>query len=134
MLHINQNKMEKPTNQKLTKEWQDYISHLEEKIKSYESKKTMVNSYFGLKKVVDDLNNIMIKGIQMPMSERVVPVISPDSLSSKDDKIIDRLFNFIKCLDDYNKQLQEMEKRILPQLKEEEEYGGDFEEMLLSEK
>lgn len=127
--------MEKPTNQKgLTKEWEDYISHLEEKINSYESKKTMVNSYLGLKKVVDDLNDIMINGIQMPMSEKVVPVISPDSLSSKDDKIIDRLFNFIKCLDDYNKQLQEMEKRILPQLKEEEEFGSDLEEVLLGSK
>jgi len=44
--------------------------------------------------------------------------------------MIDRLFNFIKNLEDYNKQLEGMEKRILPQIKEDVAYGSDLEEAL----
>jgi len=122
--------MNKPTNTP-PKEWISYIESLEEKIKCYESKKTIVNSYFGLKKIVDDLNGVMKDGIELtPNSGVKVAVISSESLSSKDDKMIDRLFNFIKNLEDYNKQLEGMEKRILPQIKEDVAYGSDLEEAL----
>lgn len=115
-----------------------YIEHLETLLSRYESKKTIVNSYFGLKKVVEDLNNIMINGIDVPLElggVKRVDVVSYDSLSSKDDKIMDRLFKFIDAIPKYNASLKSMEETFAPEIKsEEKDFGTALERMLLKEK
>lgn len=115
-----------------------YIEHLETIISKYESKKTIVNSYFGLKKVVDDINHVMINGIDMPLEvggSKKVDIISYDSLSNKDDKIMDRLFKFIDAIPKYNASLKSMEEAFAPEIKsEEKDFGGILEKVLFDVK
>ena len=117
----------------------EYIEYLEGLLDKYQSKKTIVGSYFGLKKIVDDLNIVMKDGIiirdEETQEERRIAVISGDSLSSGQDKVIDRIFKFIDNLSKYNLQLKEMEQEFAPELKKaEDDYGGDLEEVILSGK
>lgn len=125
--------MDRP--KKLSGEQGEYILHLESIIKKYEAKTTGVRSYFALKTIVDDLNNIMINGIELKDEAtgeyKLVPVIGTDSLSNKDDKILDRLFKFIGETDKYNSQLSKLELEFAPELKAiEENFGGDLEKAL----
>lgn len=124
--------MQKPT---LSGEQGKYIVHLEKIIKQYESKKTIVNSYFALKKIVDDLNEMIIGGMDVPVDGggfEKMDIISYPSLSSKDDKVMDRLFKFIDALPKYNSSLKAMEIEFAPEIKEEEEdFGGVLEQVIL---
>jgi hypothetical protein len=125
--------MERP--KKISGEQGDYILYLEGVLSRYESKTTGVRSYFALKTVVDDLNKLMIDGIELKDEKTgditIVPVISTESLSNKDDKILDRLFKFIGEMIDYNAQLKKLELDFAPELKKiEEEFGGDLEQAL----
>jgi hypothetical protein len=134
--------MEKP--KELSGEQGKYIRHLESILLKYQSKTTNVNTYFGIKTIVDDLNFIMINGIEIPKEiidedgnkkiENVrVPVISSDSLSSKEDKILDRLFKFIGESGKYNAQLKEMEEEFAPEIKKvDENYGSELEEVIFT--
>ena len=128
--------MERP--KKLSGEQGEYIEYLEGILSKYQSKKTIVGSYFGLKKIVDDLNIVMKDGIiirdEETQEERRIAVISGDSLSSGQDKVIDRIFKFIDNLSKYNLQLKEMEQEFAPDLKKaEEDYGGELEQVILSD-
>jgi hypothetical protein len=125
--------MKRPEN--LSGEQGEYIKHLESVISKYESKKTGVQSYFAIKTIVDDLNHLMINGIELKdeatQKVTIVPVIGTESLSNKDDKILDRLFKFIGEMDKYVSQLRKLELEFAPELKViEEEFGGDLEEAL----
>jgi hypothetical protein len=125
--------MERP--KKISGEQGDYILYLEGVLSRYESKTTGVRSYFALKKIVDDLNTLMINGIELKDEKTggitIVPVISTASLSDKEDKILDRLFKFIGEMNDYNTQLRKLELEFAPELKKiEEEFGGDLEQAL----
>ena len=134
--------MERP--EKTSGEQGEYIDYLEGLLSKYESKKTSVQSYFGLKTIVDDLNSTMINGIEVEIFDindptksetKTVPVISSESLSSKDDKILDRIFKFIGELSKYNSQLQEMEEKFAPEIKKEEKnYGSELEEVIFESK
>lgn len=107
-----------------------YILFLEKQLEKYQSKKTLVNSYLSLKQMVDDINSILRDGLEYPDGTKK-PLISHDTLSSKDDKLMDRLFKFVDNLGKYNKDLKDMELDVLPELKEQEEnYGGDLEKAL----
>jgi len=109
-----------------------YILFLEKQLEKYQSKKTLVNSYLSLKSMVDDINTILRDGLEYPDGTKK-PLISHETLSSKDDKLMDRLFKFVDNLGKYNKDLKDMELDVLPELKEQEEnYGGDLEKALLS--
>lgn len=115
----------------LSGEQGDYIKYLESLISKYESKKTLVNSYHALKKMVDDINDIMTNGIELAPNTPKISIISSEALSSKDDKILDRIFKFIDHLGDYNKQLKVFELDILPELKiEEDNFAGELERAL----
>jgi len=127
--------MERP--KELSGKQGEYIEYLEGLLDKYQSKKTIVGSYFGLKKILTDINLVMKDGIlvkdEETQEERRISVISGESLSSGQDKVIDRVFKFIDNLAKYNKQLKEMEQEFAPELKKaEDDYGGDLEEIILS--
>lgn len=132
--------MDRP--KKLSGEQGEYIEYLEGLISKYESKRTIVGSYFGLKRMVDDINSIMINGLDIEVekvkngetiTEKInVPVVSSESLSSSQDKVIDRLLKFVGDLSKYNTQLKDMEQEFAPELKKAEaEFGGELEEIIL---
>jgi len=110
-----------------------YVAHLESIIKNYSSDTTMANSYRALKSFIDDLNTLMIEGIDI--DGKKVKIVSSESLSSKDDKLMDRVFKFIDKQADYNFNLKKLEQEIAP-LKNEakKEYGNELDEIILGYK
>ncbi|MCB0745095.1 MAG: hypothetical protein KDC67_14400 [Ignavibacteriae bacterium] len=111
-----------------------YVDYLEKSLDAFNSKRTLVQSYKALKLTIEDINSLMIDGVDLGGVGKKVKIISSESLSSKDDKAMDRVLSFIKGLEGYNNQLVEMEKKILPFIEDEEEFGSEFEEVLLSVK
>jgi len=117
-----------------------YVEHLESKVEAFSSKKTIVKSYFALKKTIDDINEILTNGMtvsvpvldpeseEVEYKEKTVAVVSSDALSSKDEKTIDRLFKFIDKLGFYNLELKEMSEQISPEDMDDEDYASEYEE------
>lgn len=129
--------MERPED--LSKSQLKYVKYLEKKIEDFSSEKTKVTSYFALKKTVDDLNNLMIKGVELPELDKdgtptgktkVYELLSPHSLSSKDDKIFDRLFKFMEKQDSFLSTMDKLAKEISPDEETEEKFASEYEEIL----
>ena len=130
--------MERPQN--LKGEAAKYADYLEEKLIAYTSKKTKVRSYLALKKILDDLNNLIFEGIEVnnPETQDVVSVelISEMALINASDKSFDRIFKFIEKIGSLNAELVKMEKEIAPEeITKEETYlkssGVSVEERVL---
>lgn len=120
--------MKRPTD--FTRTQEEYAIHLEGMLKKYQSNRTLVNSYLSLKQMVDDINSVLRDGLEYPDGTKK-PLISHDTLSSKDDKLMDRLFKFVDNLSKYNKDLKEMETDIIPELiKDKDNFGSDLEKAL----
>lgn len=117
--------MERPEN--LKGEAAKYANYLEEKLKAYTSKKTKVQSYLALKKILDDLNKLIFEGIEVnnPETKNVenVELISEMALINSSDKSFDRIFKFIEKIGVLNSELVKMEKEISPEeIKSEETF------------
>lgn len=81
--------MERPKN--LKGDTLKYVEFLEEKVEIFSSRKTSVRAYLAQKKIVDDITNLVMRGIEVnnPETKDVVNVdiISDMSLINKDDKV-----------------------------------------------
>ena len=108
--------MERPAN--LKGQAAEYADYLENKLSLYSSKKTKVRSYLALKKIIDDLNNLIQKGIEVNNPEtgdvQDVDIISDLSLMAAGDKSFDRIFKFIEKIGTFNEELNKMEQDIDP--------------------
>lgn len=104
---------------KISGEQGDYIVFLEKMLGEFSSKKTAIRSYLALKKIIDDTNHLVMKGITIENDETKkitsVDIVSEMSLTSKDDKTIDRIFKFIDKLGVYNSELKKMEEGFNPE-------------------
>lgn len=96
-----------------------YIEYLENKLDIFSSKKTSIRAYLAQKKIVDDINNLIMKGIDIedPETNKLtnVGIISDMSLTNKDDKSFDRIIKVIDKLGDYTESLNKMEKDLSPE-------------------
>ena len=127
--------MERP--KKLSGEQKEYIEYLEGKIADFSVISTKRNSYFALKKTVDGLNSLMFNGIELPvLDEEGIPtgklkkydLLAPESLSSKDDKIFDRIFKFMEKQDSFISTMDKLSENISPE-ELEDAYGSEYEEV-----
>jgi len=128
--------MEKPKD--FSKSQLKYVEYLEKKVEDFSAKKTKVNSYFALKSMVDGLNNLMLEGIELPvLNEEGVPtgktkkynLLSPESLSSKDDKIFDRIFKFMEKEDSFLTTMDKLSDQISPEEMDQETFANEYEEV-----
>ena len=117
-----------------------YVEYLEEKIKNLSHHTTKVISYHALKKTVDDLNGLMINGIELPVLDKegtptgktkIYDLLSPNSLSSKDDKIFDRIFKFMEKQDSFLSTMDKLEGQISPEEQDGDNFASDYEEMVI---
>jgi hypothetical protein len=131
--------MERP--KKLSKEAEAYIDYLECKLKKYSAQTVVITSYHGLRKTINDINNILLNGMEMEVpvlgedgevtyKKEIVPVVSSKSLASKDEKTFDRIQKFIDKLGFYNTELKEMEEQISPEDINEQDYASGYEEVM----
>jgi hypothetical protein len=132
--------MERP--EKISKDTLPYVEYLEKRLEKFLAKKTYNESYIALKKTIKDINDILINGmrIERPVLDDdgtpcgtetdIVPVVSSEALSSKDEKTFERLFKFIDNLGKYNDTLRDMEENIAPEDRSDEDYGSEYEEII----
>lgn len=107
--------MERP--KKISGEQGKYIEYLEAKLDKLSARKTKVRSYLTLKKIVDDTNNIVARGLEIddpnnPGSKTYVDVISQSALTDKDEKTFERIQKFIDKLLEYTRQVEALEVEI----------------------
>jgi len=109
--------MERPP--KLSGKQGEYIEFLEKKLEVFCSRKTAVRTFLARKKIIDDINSLIMKGIEVedPSSKVVVKaqIISELSLISKDDKSFDRILKVIDKQGIYSSELLKMEEQLSPE-------------------
>ncbi len=123
-----------------TKKQQSYIDYLEKKIEDFASTKTKVKSYYALKKTVDDLNDLMLNGIELEVQETIegreetrlksFDLLSSRTLSNKDDRIFDRFFKFIDKIEYFLSTMDKLTDQISPELIKEDSYASDYEKVM----
>lgn len=103
------------------KDIEDYVLFLEDQLDNFKAESTRVESYLGLKKIVDDINKAL-KGATINLTK----------ISDKDDKYMERVLKFADKVDEYNDKLDAMEKKINPDKLEDakKNYGNVLEEAL----
>jgi hypothetical protein len=123
----------------LSKKQLKYVEYLESKIKDFSSHNTKVTSYHSNKKLVDELNKLMLNGIELPVIDKDGnptgefenhELLSYHSLSSKEDKVFDRIFKFFEKQDNFLATMERLSEQISPEEKEEEHFASEYEEML----
>jgi hypothetical protein len=128
--------MERPN--KLSGEQLKYVEYLEEKIEKFSLSTTITRSYFALKKTVDGLNDLMFNGIELPeLNKDGEPtgkikryeLLSPHSLTSKDDKIFDRIFKFMEKQPSFLDSMEKLSEKISPEDRDKEDYASEYEEV-----
>jgi len=123
--------MERP--KKLSGEQGKYIEYLEKKSEDFSSKKTIVKSFFALKKTIDDINGLLIDGMiitnEETQEQTKVSVVSAEALSSKDEKTFERVFKIIDKIGFYNSELKAMAEQISPEDITKESFGSEYEEV-----
>tara|TARA_R110000803_G_scaffold16197_5_gene44472 strand:+ start:11378 stop:11785 length:408 start_codon:yes stop_codon:yes gene_type:complete len=115
-----------------------YVEVLEKKIESFSHHTTKITSYHAKKQFVDELNSLMINGIELPELDRegvptgktkVHKLLSPESLASKDDKIFDRIFKFMEKEPQFLELMDKLSEQISPEERDNENYASEYEEV-----
>jgi hypothetical protein len=132
--------MDKPKD--FSKSQLEYVEYLEKKVADFSAKKTKVHSYHALKSMVDGLNSLMLEGIELPILDedgnptgktKKYNLLSPESLSSKDDKIFDRIFKFMEKEDSFLSTMDKLADQISPEDIDKEVYASEYEEIIASQ-
>lgn len=107
----------------LSKAHLKYVEYLEDKLNAFSSKQTKIGTLLGLKKLVDDTNDIMINGFLIDtlddqgekIGQKRVKLMNTESLSDKDDKIFDKTFKVIDKIDIYISKIEKYESELSPE-------------------
>lgn len=107
--------MERP--KKISGEQGEYIKYLEEQLGVFKSKRTIIRTYLTLKKIVDDINDLVNRGIEIdnpnnPGEKIHVDVISQSALTDKDEKTFERIFKVLEKAYEWSKQIETMETEL----------------------
>lgn len=107
--------MERPKN--LKGEAAKYADYLEEQLGIFKSRRTKIRTYLSLKRIVDDINNLINRGLEIenpnsPGEIKHVPIISDSALTSKDEKTFERIFKVLDKHHEWTKQVTEMEEEL----------------------
>ncbi len=82
----------------------EYVEYLEDKLKKFSASTTKVKSYIALKNFIDQNSEALGK-----------VAINSDTISDKEDRLVDRAMKFFKELKDYNSNLDAMREMISPE-------------------
>ena len=115
--------MERPTLK--DKKVKLYVEDLERQLSNFKSEETVARLYLGVKRQLDDMAVLMFEDIEVPNPEtgEIMKVKFMDftTLSSKDDKFVDRYLKILDKFKDYMKDLREAEELINPAIIEKVE-------------
>jgi len=97
-----------------------YVADLERQLENFKSATTNARLYLGVKRQLDDMATLLFEDIEVknPESGEMMKVKFMDftTLSSKDDKFIDRYLKILDKFKDYMKDLNEVEALINPEI------------------
>jgi hypothetical protein len=107
--------MERP--KKISGEQGEYIEFLEGQLDIFKSKRTKVRTYLTLKKIVDDINSLVNRGLEIddpnnPGNKFHVDIISESALTDKDEKTFERIFKVLEKAYEWSKQIEEIESEL----------------------
>jgi len=103
----------------------EYVSNLEAQLSNFQSGTTNAKLYLGVKRQLDDMAQLLLEDITIADPEtgemKTVKFMDFQTLSSKDDKFIDRYLKVLDKFKDYMKDLNEAEMIINPDVLEKVE-------------
>lgn len=108
--------MDRP--KKLSGEQGAYIEFLEKKLEIYSARKTSVRAYITFSKVINDITDLVNKGMYVddpndPEGDKIrVELISEEALMSKDEKTFDRIKGFLDKLPTYINEISALEEKF----------------------
>jgi len=109
-----------------------YVLELERQLANFKAEETIVRLYLGVKRQLDDMARLLLEDIEVknPDTGELMKVKFMDftTLSSKDDKFIDRYLKILDKFKDYMKDLKEVEALINPETisKVEKKVAGSY--------
>jgi hypothetical protein len=100
------------------KKVKEYVEDLERQLSNFKSEETIARLYLGVKRQLDDMAVLLFEDIEVkdPETGNVMKVKFMDfqTLSSKDDKFVDRFMKIMDKFKEYMKDLKEAEELINP--------------------
>jgi hypothetical protein len=102
-----------------------YVQDLERQLSNFKSEETNARLYLGVKRQLDDMATLLFEDIEVPNPETGeimnVKFMDFQTLSSKDDKFVDRFMKIMDKFKEYMKDLKEAEELINPAVVEKVE-------------
>ena len=99
-----------------------YVRDLERQLENFKADTTKAKLYLGVKRQLDDMAILLLEDIEVADPEtgeiKKVKFMDFQTLSSKDDKFIDRYLKILDKFKDYMKDLSEAEELINPAIVE----------------
>ena len=134
--------MERPTIK--DKNVDKYVSYLEDQLANFKTDTTNVRLYLGVKKQVDNMALLLNQDkvevpaptVEEPDRVRTVSIMSMETLSSKDDKFMDRftkiMDKFLEYSDNLSKAAEKINPKILSDLEKQakKESGSIYERVI----
>jgi len=115
----------------------EYVEDLERQLDNFKPDRTRVNSYLGLKNVVDQLNMInknVILVLEEENEDNMTPEQKKTALRERrlQQEYIKKTFETVGEIEKYNDMLDRMEKKINPDMlqKEVQKGAGAFEKVI----
>ena len=104
------------------KKVKEYVEDLERQLSNFKSEETIARLYLGVKRQLDDMATLLFEDIEVPNPETgellKVKFMDFQTLSSKDDKFVDRFMKMLDKFKEYMKDLKESEELVNPAIVE----------------